>query len=550
MKTEKLTDSLSPQQYQSLTEVWEYIAATHSDLPAYTCLGKTLTYAEIDRLSSCFAAYLQQHTCLQPGDHIALQLPNVLQFPVAFFGALKAGLVVVNTNPLYTAHEMQHQFIDAEVKAIIILENFCDKLQAVLPKTQIETVIVTRLGDLQAPVKRLLVNTVIKYVKGMVPKYDLPQTIDFTRALASSGEAKPVIPPRAGDDIALLLYTGGTTGVSKGAMLTHKNLIANMMQLSECMSRAGSSRQERMLISLPLYYSYPLMLLLTNWMRGGTTALVSNVRDTALIAEEFDRFLPEVFVGITPIFLALCEDPLFPQLSFKELQYTICGGAPLNEPAAMRWREITRSPIAQGYGLTEASPVVTFDIDMQSRTGYLGKPLYKTQVRIVGDEGEPLPANTRGEIQVKGEQVMMGYVRQTERGLFPFTLDGWLRTGDIGRLNSEGALEFIERQAEVIKVPGFSVYPSEVEAVVSTHPSVLQCAVIGIPNEEGYQRIKLFVVTHDRRLTRRQVRDYCRQRLTRYKVPELIEFRNSLPHSASGRLLRARLLRESEIDSS
>lgn len=532
--------------FNTLAEFVTWLSERQDDATALECGTKSLTFGELNEYSRSLALWFMRELGLKQQDRILLRLPNDIHLSVILFAAFRAGIVPVLVPASCSADEVKRALLETGAKATLSVPQEPEHVAFFAEfEPQPYLIFVTELDFGNLLQRRLAqITRPFKGRSGEIRVRWLSEGVEYGR---SALHAWPTV---LATDLALIEYTSGTTAAPKGVMLSHANLIANMMQLSECMSRAGSSRQERMLISLPLYYSYPLMLLLTNWMRGGTTALVSNVRDTALIAEEFDRFLPEVFVGITPIFLALCEDPLFPQLSFKELQYTICGGAPLNEPAAGRWREITRSPIAQGYGLTEASPVVTFDVDMQSRTGYLGKPLYKTQVRIVGDEGEPLPANTRGEIQVKGEQVMMGYVRQTERGLFPFTPDGWLRTGDIGRVNSEGALEFIERQAEVIKVPGFSVYPSEVEAVVSTHPSVLQCAVIGLPNDEGYQRIKLFVVTHDRRLTGRQVRDYCRQRLTRYKVPELIEFRNSLPHSASGRLLRARLLRESEIESS
>jgi len=542
MKTEKLTDSLSPQQYQSLTEVWEYIAATHSDLPAYTCLGKTLTYAEIDRLSSCFAAYLQQHTCLQPGDHIALQLPNVLQFPVAFFGALKAGLVVVNTNPLYTAHEMQHQFIDAEVKAIIILENFCDKLQAVLPKTQIETVIVTRLGDLQAPVKRLLVNTVIKYVKGMVPKYDLPQAIDFTRALASSGEAKPVIPPRAGDDIALLLYTGGTTGVSKGAMLTHKNLIANMMQLrSRCMAIIDD-RVETIAAPLPLYHSYAFLLhCLAMPYAGNHNLLITNPRDLDAMFKDLSQYNISGFVGINTLFLAMLRHPKMDTVDWAQLKFCGAGGMALTPAIATEWQERTGCEIFEGYGLTECSPVVSVNQPGRVKLGTVGELVPETEARVVDEEGNELALGEKGELWIRGPQVMLGYWKQKAATEEAITPDGWFKTGDYACIDDEGYISIVDRKKDMILVSGFNVFPNEVEDWVVGHPGVLECAAIGKPDERLGEAIQLYVVKRDPKLTEADVIEHCRSGLTAYKVPREVIFMTELPKSNVGKILRREL---------
>lgn len=527
--------------FSTLADFVHWLAERQGDAQALVCGGESLSFEELDECSRSLALWLRREIGLAQGDRLLVRLPNGLHLPVVMFAAMRAGIVPVLVAANSSGEEIERVLRETGAKATVSLPQEAQHLAFFYSLSlSVKPIFVGSL-DFGNLFERWL-GQVVRPFKSRVGALEVRWLSEGLSYGRSAYNAWPDIAP---DDVALIEYTSGTTAAAKGVMLSHANLLANMTQLSECMSRAGGSRQERMFIALPLSYSYPLMLMLTNWMRGGAVALVSNVRDTALIAEQFDRFVPEVFVGINPIFLALCQDPLFPQLRFKELQYTICGGATLNERAAQRWREITRSPIAQGYGMTEASPVITFDIEMRGQAGYLGKPLYKTQIRIVDAEGDELPNGSRGEIQVRGDQVMLGYVKQTERGLFPFTPDGWLRTGDIGRLRSNGELELIERQAEVIRVPGFSVYPSEVEAIVSKHPSVVQCAVIGLPSDDGLQRIKLFVVTHDRHLTQRQIREYCRQRLTRYKVPDLVEFRSSLPHSTSGRLLRSELVRQS-----
>lgn len=532
--------------FNHLSDFVSWLAERQADATALVCGADSLTFEQLDEYTRSLALWLSREIDLQPGSRILVRLPNDLHLPVTLFAAIRAGLVPVLVSSNASAQEVGRVIRETDAQATVSLPQHAEHMEFLRDFAQPPKVIFGGRLDFGNLLERRLGQAVrpFKMRVGDRPVRWLSEGLEYGRSIFHAW------PDTHSSDLAVIEYTSGTTAAPKGVMLSHANLIANMTQLSECMSRAGSSRQERMLISLPIYHSYPLILMLTNWMRGGTVALATDVRDSALLAEQFDRFAPEVFVGISPVFTALCQDPLFSQLNFKELQYTICGGATLNERAAQRWREITRSPIAQGYGLTEAGPVITFDIEMRGRAGHLGKPLYQTQIRIVDDEGEVLPTGAKGEIQVQGEQVMHGYVRQGERGLFPFTPDGWLRTADIGRLHSDGELELIERQAEVIRVPGFRVYPSEVETIVNKHPSVVESAVVGLPNEDDTQRIKLFVVTNDRRLTQRQMREYCRQRLTRYKVPDSVEFRNSLPHSAAGRLQRARLVQESLPDNS
>jgi len=531
--------------FANLAEFVSWLSERQGDARALVCAGRELSFRELDDSSRSIGLWLSRKLGLKPGARVLLRLPNDLHLPAILFGAIRAGLIPVLIPATAKAEEVERIIGETEAVATISLPQQSEHMEFLRRMEQPPLVIFVGQLEFGNAIERRLAHLIRPLRRSLVGlrTHWLSEALDYGR---SSLHAWPRLEP---SDVALIQYTSGTTAAPKGVEMTHDNLLSNMQQLAECMSRAGSSRQERMMISLPLYYSYPLMLMLTNWMRGGPVALVHNVRDTSLIAEQFDRFDPEVFVGINAVFLALCQDLLFPQLSFKSLQYTISGGANLNERVAERWSLITGTRIAQGYGLTEAAPVVTFDIYMRGRAARLGKALYQTQVRIVGEEGEELPPNTNGEIQVKGPQVMRGYLRQSERGLFPFTQDGWLRTGDIGRLSTDGELRLIERRHEVIRVPGFRVYPSELEAVISMHPSVLDCAVIGVPTSNGYHKIKLIVVTNDRRLTQRQMREYCRQRLTRYKVPELVEFRNALPHSASGRMLRQRLVKESMLDS-
>jgi len=531
--------------FANLAEFVSWLSERQGDARALVCAGRELSFRELDDSSRSIGLWLSRKLGLKPGARVLLRLPNDLHLPAILFGAIRAGLIPVLIPATAKAEEVERIIGETEAVATISLPQQSEHMEFLRRMEQPPLVIFVGQLEFGNAIERRLAHLIRPLRRSLVGlrTHWLSEALDYGR---SSLHAWPRLEP---SDVALIQYTSGTTAAPKGVEMTHDNLLSNMQQLAECMSRAGSSRQERMMISLPLYYSYPLMLMLTNWMRGGPVALVHNVRETSLIAEQFDRFDPEVFVGINAVFLALCQDLLFPQLSFKSLQYTISGGANLNERVAERWSLITGTRIAQGYGLTEAAPVVTFDIYMRGRAARLGKALYQTQVRIVGEEGEELPPNTNGEIQVKGPQVMRGYLRQSERGLFPFTQDGWLRTGDIGRLSTDGELRLIERRHEVIRVPGFRVYPSELEAVISMHPSVLDCAVIGVPTSNGYHKIKLIVVTNDRRLTQRQMREYCRQRLTRYKVPELVEFRNALPHSASGRMLRQRLVKESMLDS-
>lgn len=520
-----------------------WLAERHPDNRALVTATDAMRFSELEQYSRRIARWMSQVLELREGQSILIRLPNDMHLPVVLFGAIRIGVIPVLIPANAGVAEVKRIAQEAKVVATISLVQEPEHLKFLTELDSPPKVIFVGRHDFGNTIERRFERFVraLKTNKTGIPLYWLSE------GLAYDSDSLFAWPRLSSDSIAIVQYTAGTTGASKGVQLTHANLIANMQELSACLHAAGSHSNERMLISLPLYFSYPLMLMLTNWLRGGTSAIAYDVRDTGQVAELFDRFKPHVFVGISPVFLSLCQDVLFPQLDFSDLRYTFCGGAVLNETVAKRWKLITGSSIAQGYGLTEASPVVTFDSKLGGRFAHVGQPLKGTQIRIVDEEGDALPFGSNGNIQIKGPQVMKAYLSQTTRGLFPFTPDGWLRTGDIGRYDPSKGLRLIERQHDVIRVPGFRVFPSEIEAIVSQHPSVLDCAIIGLPSEEGCQKIKLFVVTNDRRLTQRQVREYCRQRLTRYKVPDLVEFRASLPHSPSGRVLRQSLLAESLV---
>lgn len=527
--------------YSSLLQIWQEACRDFAYKDAFTNMGATISYAELDQYSNQLAAYLQQHTSLQPGDRIAIQLPNTLQFPVAVMAALKAGLVVVNTNPLYTAEETVRQFNDAGVKAVVVLANSAYLLEKVVPITPVETVIVTQLGDLHSFPKRQIVNFAAKYLRKIVPKYRLKEAVSFRDALVkgASIELQPVKPDA--DAVALIQYTVGTTGQPKGAVLTHRNLIANILQLKQRLPDTLRMGEEVVIAPLPVYhiYSFTLNCLLMPMM-GAQIILITNPRDTQGLVNELGRWDFTVFSSINALFVTLCRNETFPQLDMTRLKLTLSGGGALTRAMNDEWERITGCPIVQGYGLTEASPVVAV-ADLHQPFGSVGMPLPMTEVRIVGEQGEELCSGESGELYVKGPQVMSGYWGSDDD--IP-NKDGWLATGDIARIADDGSLRIIDRKKDIINISGFPVYPNELENIISSHPDVIECAVIGLPDEESGEVIKLFVVTSNHRLSVRQVRDYCRERLTSYKVPRLVEFRTHLPKSNVGKVLRRTLLEE------
>ncbi|MDW3711796.1 MULTISPECIES: long-chain-fatty-acid--CoA ligase FadD1 [unclassified Pseudomonas] len=534
--------------YPNIQAVLKESCQRFADKPAFSNLGKTITYGELYELSGAFAAYLQQNTDLQPGDRIAVQLPNVLQYPIVVFGALRAGLTVVNTNPLYTAREMEHQFNDAGAKALVCLANMAHLAQDVLPRTGIKHVVVTEVGDMLPALKRLLVNSVVKYVKKMVPAYHLPQAVKLNDALAK-GRGKPVkdASPAAGD-IAVLQYTGGTTGVAKGAMLTHRNLIANMLQCKALMGANLNEGCEVLITPLPLYHIYAFTFhCMSMMLTGNHNVLISNPRDLPTMVKELGNWKFTGFVGLNTLFVALCNNEDFRKLDFSALKLTLSGGMALQLAAAERWKDVTGCAICEGFGMTETSPVVSVNPFQSIQIGTIGIPVPSTQCKVVDDEGNDLAIGAIGELCVKGPQVMKGYWQRQDATDEILSADGWLKTGDIGLIQEDGYMRIVDRKKDMILVSGFNVYPNELEDVLATLPGVLQCAAIGIPDEKSGEAIKVFVVVKPgASLTKDEVMQHMRANVTGYKMPKAVEFRDSLPTTNVGKILR-RELRDQEL---
>lgn len=532
--------------HRTLAEVFAESCSRYAHKPAFTCMGHTLSYADLDRLSGAFATYLQQQTHLQPGDRIAVQLPNILQYPVAVFGALRAGLVVVNTNPLYTPHEIKHQLNDSGAKALMVLANIAKNAAAIIAETSVEQVIVTELGDLHPPVKRLLLNFVVKHVKKMVPPFHFPSQIGFNQALAKAKGpcAQVQCDP---EDVAVLQYTGGTTGVAKGAMLTHRNLVANMMQLNERMQGIFREAQELYVAPLPLYHIYSFTIHCTSAVAlGNHSLLIPNPRDIPTFVKTLQGKPFTFFVGLNTLFNALMRNPDFVKLDFSHLRLTCSGGMALTHETTKHWLELTKAPISEGYGLTETSPVVSNNPIGQEHYGTVGLPLPETQVKVIDEQGNSLATGEAGELCVRGPQVMKGYWQRPEATAEVLDAEGWFKTGDIAVLEPDGYIKIVDRKKDMINVSGFKVFPNEVEDVLCSHPDVVEAAVVGIPDAEGCEQVKAYIVTTNPDLTLEQVRKYAKEQLTAYKVPHLVEFRTELPKTNVGKILR-RELRDQEL---
>ncbi|QLC74242.1 long-chain fatty acid--CoA ligase [Pseudomonas sp. LPB0260] len=539
---------IDPDQYPNIQAVLQQSCQRFADKPAFSNLGKTLTYGELYQLSGAFAAYLQQHTDLKPGDRIAVQLPNLLQYPVVVFGAIRAGLVVVNTNPLYTAREMEHQFNDSGAKALVCLANMAHLAEQVVPKTGVKTVIVTEVGDMLAPLKRLLTNSVVKYVKKMVPAYSLPHAVKLTDALAKGrGQAVTEANPASGD-VAVLQYTGGTTGVAKGAMLTHRNLVANMLQAKALLGANLVEGGEVVIGPLPLYHIYAftfhcMVLMLT----GNHNVLITNPRDLPSMVKDLGKYRFTAFVGLNTLFVALCNNEAFRALDFSALKLTASGGMALQQAVAERWKEVTGCSICEGYGMTETSPVASVNPAANIQMGTIGIPVPSTQCKVIDDAGNELPLGSVGELCIKGPQVMKGYWQRQEATEEILDAEGWLKTGDIALIQEDGYMRIVDRKKDMILVSGFNVYPNELEDVLATLPGVLQCAAIGVPDEKSGEAIKLFVVAKPGvTLTKEQVMEHMRANVTGYKMPRAVEFREVLPTTNVGKILR-RELRDEEL---
>jgi len=539
---EKLSEDLRPEKFSTLSQLIDNFCSEHAQLPAFTCFGRTLDYSEVNELSDRFAHYLITQTNLKPGDRIAIQLPNVLQFPIAFYGAIRAGLVVVNTNPLYTAQEMAHQFKDSGVKGIVILSNFCDKLEKILPETEIETIIVTQIGDIQKPFQRHLLNFAVKYVRKLVPAYSLNHTIDFQAVISTAAPKFDYPESGQGDDIALILYTGGTTGSAKGAMLSHNNLITNMMQLrSRCLA-VIEDKIETILAPLPLYHSYAFLLhCLTMPYGGNHNILVTNPRDIAALIKLFKQWPVSGIVGINTLYLALLRHEDFFSIDFSTMKFCGAGGMAMTTSVSEEWTKATASPIYEGYGLTECSPVVAVNIPGKERAGSVGPVVPETETKVVSDDGVEVAAGERGELWVRGPQVMKGYWQHEEETAEALTSDGWFKTGDYVEISDDGYISIVDRKKDMILVSGFNVFPNEIEDWVNRHPDVLESAAIGVPSEKTGESIKLFIVPSQKDVDIESVRAHCKEGLTAYKLPREFVLIEDIPKSLIGKILHREL---------
>ncbi|MFI8373974.1 long-chain-fatty-acid--CoA ligase FadD1 [Pseudomonas helleri] len=539
---------INPDEYPNVQSVLRQSCERFADKPAFSNLGKTLTYGELYEQSGAFAAYLQQRTDLQPGDRIAVQLPNLLQYPIAVFGAIRAGLIVVNTNPLYTAREMEHQFNDSGAKALVCLANMAHLAEKVVPQTSIKYVIVTEVADMLSPFKRVLINSVIKYVKKMVPAYHLPNAIKFNDVLSKGqgqrvSEANPL-----SSDVAVLQYTGGTTGVAKGAMLTHRNLIANMLQCKALMGSNLNEGCEILITPLPLYHIYAFTFhCMAMMLLGNHNILISNPRDLPAMVKELSKWKFTGFVGLNTLFVALCNSEAFRKLDFSSLKVTLSGGMALQLSVAERWKTVTGCEICEGYGMTETSPVVSVNPIQNIQIGTIGIPMPSTLCKVINDAGEELPLGEAGELCIKGPQVMKGYWERPDATAEIMDSEGWLKSGDIAIIQPDGYMRIVDRKKDMILVSGFNVYPNELEDVMASLSGVLQSAAIGIPDEKTGELIKVFIVVKPgMTLTKDQVMVHMRANLTAYKSPKIVEFRDSLPTTNVGKILR-RELRDEEL---
>lgn len=533
---------INPNEYRSLTALISASCARFAELAAYTSLGRTISYADYDRLSRDFAAWLQQTAKLKRGDRIAIMLPNVLQYPIALYGALRAGLTVVNTNPLYTARELQHQLADSGARAIVILESFAHTLEQVIKQTGIEQVIVSGVGDRLGWPKSSLVNLVVRHVRKQVPPWSLPGALRFNAAL-EQGAFLPFEPVATDhDDIAFLQYTGGTTGVAKGAMLTHRNMVANVLQAAAWIGTAARPGKDTIITALPLYHIFALT---ANWLVfikfGAHNVLIANPRDFAAFVKELRAHRFSYISGVNTLFNALLHTPGFEAIDFSELRITLGGGMAVQRAVAEHWQKVTGNVLTQAWGLTETSPAACINpFALQEFNGSIGLPIPSTEITIRNDDGKELGSGEAGEICVRGPQVMHGYWNRPDETA-KVMIGDWLRTGDIGRIDPQGFVYIEDRKKDMILVSGFNVYPNEVEGVVATHPGVLEAAAVAQDDERSGEIVALFVVRKDPNLTEQQLIDHCRGELTGYKVPKHVYFRNELPKTSVGKILRRAL---------
>ncbi|MCG9746703.1 long-chain-fatty-acid--CoA ligase FadD [Shewanella sp. Isolate8] len=539
---------IDAQQYSSLIDLFESSVAKYADQPAFVNMGATLTYRKLEERSRAFAAYLQNELKLEKGDRVAIMMPNLLQYPIALFGILRAGMVVVNVNPLYTPRELKHQLNDSGAKAIVVVSNFANTLEQVVDQTPVKSVILTGLGDLLSAPKRTLVNFVVKYIKKMVPKYHLPHAISMRQSLSKGRRLQYVKPTIKGDDIAFLQYTGGTTGVSKGAMLTHGNIVSNLLQADAAYSPLLADGKEFVVTALPLYHIFALTVNCLLFLhKGANNLLITNPRDIPAFVSELKKHPFTALTGVNTLFNALVSSEEFKTLDFANLKLSIGGGMAVQRAVADKWQGITKTRLLEGYGLTEASPLLTCcPYNLEGYNGSIGFPVANTDMQVRDEEGNVLPQGETGELYAKGPQVMKGYWQRPEETAKVIDNDGYLATGDIGYMDEQGFFYIVDRKKDMILVSGFNVFPNEVEEVVALHPKVLEVAAVGVPHEVSGELVKVFVVPKDKSLTEEQVIKHCRHHLTGYKIPKLVEFRDELPKSNVGKILRRELRDEAK----
>jgi len=534
---------IDPAEYSSLVEVFDNSVRKFAARSAFHCMGKSMTYAELERLSRDFAAWLQAKG-LPKGARVAIMMPNCLQYPVAMYGTLRAGCTVVNVNPLYTARELEHQLRDSGAEAIVILENFAAVLQQVRARTPLKHVVVTSLGEMLG-LKGVVVNLVVRKLKKMVPPFELPGAVTLRDALSEGRGRALTTPPLGHDDIAYLQYTGGTTGVSKGAILLHRNVIAALLQYRAWLGPAMGEERAVIITALPLYHIFSLTVnCLVMLFVGGENVLITNPRDIAGFVKELSRHKYSMITGVNTLFNALLNHPDFAKLDFSHLKLALGGGMAVQKAVAERWKQVTGTALIEGYGLTETAPSATANpLNLTQYTGAIGVPMSSTDVELRDDSGRSVPLGQPGEICIRGPQVMKGYWQRPDETAKVLGRDGFLHTGDIGIMDEKGFIRIVDRKKDMILVSGFNVYPNEIEQVVATHPGVLECAVIGVPDEHSGEVPKVYVVRKDPQLTEQDVLEHCRKELTGYKRPKYVEFRSELPKTNVGKILR-RALRE------
>jgi long-chain acyl-CoA synthetase len=544
---EVVDKEIGPIQHKSLSALFEEACKQYSDRVAFENMGAQLTFRQVDELATNFAAFLQQKLGMKKGERIAIQMPNLLQFPIAFIGALKAGLIVVNTNPLYTPREMEHQFKDSGVSTIVIVENFAFNLESIrqhLPNAK--HIIVTSLGDMLGTVKGAITNFVVRKIKKLVPPFHLPGAISFKAAMAEGAKLKFTPVDNEVEDLAVLQYTGGTTGISKGAKLSNRNILAhNLMVQQWFKSYINPNQQDIVITAIPMYHIFALTVNGVLMMSCGVkNVLITNPRDMNGFCKELRKHKFSIITGVNTLFNGMLNNPNFASLDFSALHGAIGGGMAVQDAVAIKWEQVTGKPLVEGYGLSETSPVLCCNpLDGNHKRGSIGIPVPSTEVAIFDEQGNQLPQGETGEICARGPQVMQGYWEKDNEGVF-FHND-WFRTGDIGLMDENGFFKIVDRKKDMIKVSGFNVFPNEIENVLASHPKILELAAIGVPDEKSGEVIKIFVVKKDQSLSESEILDYCHQNMTKYKIPKHVEFRKELPKSNVGKIIR-RILKEEE----